>query len=196
MRTLMILLTVVPALNAQAIIEHAVAASVGSVAGVAGKKVSEGLDKALAVVTQAAAGTPEPVKAEASRPQAIGQRVAAPEPGTAVSSAPLAPASPVRRPAQAPRGRDQGAKNRLTGWELSAPAVPEPAPQGVTPDEVRQIEVGMARAEVLAKLGAPVSRFSIPDDTGLIEVYHYHAHGEPSGTVRLLNGNVTTVRPN
>ena len=78
MRCFAALLALASVASAQAILEHAVAASVGSVAGVAGKKVNEGLDKVLATVNKAAAATPEP---PAQQSQAAGQRIAAPEPG-------------------------------------------------------------------------------------------------------------------
>ena len=69
MRVAVTLLILTPALFAQAIVEHAVAAAVGSAAGVAGKRVSESLDKALAVVNKTATKTAEPEPVEAPGPK-------------------------------------------------------------------------------------------------------------------------------
>jgi hypothetical protein len=56
------------------------------------------------------------------------------------------------------------------------------------------LHVGATEKEMLAALGVPESRVSIPDDDGhLRESCQYWAQGRPLGTVRLDNGQVVQV---
>jgi hypothetical protein len=46
----------------------------------------------------------------------------------------------------------------------------------------------------MARLGLPSSRITIPDDTGLLEIYRYSGADGLVGSVRLENGLVVAVQ--
>ncbi len=146
-------LLLVPAAFPQVILEHAIAASGGSVAGVAGKPVSDAASNIMG-------------KASSLLEQAAGTKVAKKE-----EPRPTAPAATVRFATMPP-----------------APPLPE-----VMPSEFRAIQIGMKREELLAKVGTPSSRITIPEDSQLAEVYRYRANGTTLGAVRLVDGKVTDV---
>ena len=63
-----------------------------------------------------------------------------------------------------------------------------------TVEEIANIKVGTTEDQLLAALGQPASRLSIPDDDGhLRETCQYWANGRQIGTIRLDNGQVVTV---
>ena len=63
----------------------------------------------------------------------------------------------------------------------------------VTPEDLKTLASGTARAEVL-KLGAPSSRITMFDDGHLVEIYRYQAHDTTFGVVRLSDGSVSSVQ--
>ena len=134
----------------QAIMEHALAASGGSVAGVAGKPVSDGAEAALA-------------KAGSLLHRAAADREAKKEP---------------QKPA-------------VRATYASMPAAP-PLPE-VVPESFRQIRPGLKREELLANVGIPSSRITIPESGQTVEIYRYRANGGTLGSVRLVDGKVTEV---
>jgi hypothetical protein len=68
----------------------------------------------------------------------------------------------------------------------------EPLAQ-VTPEALESVKVGMKEAEVLQKLGTPVSKMSIPEEGKLMGTYRYNvADGRTSG-IRFENGVVTEI---
>lgn len=68
----------------------------------------------------------------------------------------------------------------------------EPPPQ-ITLEALESVKIGMKAAEVLQKLGEPLSKISIPEDGKLIGTYRYNvADGRPGG-VRFENGIVTGI---
>jgi hypothetical protein len=76
----------------------------------------------------------------------------------------------------------------------AAPAPVEPVVKEPTPEQVADIQVGASESDVVAALGVPASRVTIPDDDGhLRETYQYWAKGSQIGTVRLDNGYVVKV---
>jgi hypothetical protein len=70
---------------------------------------------------------------------------------------------------------------------------PPPVPE-TSADDLRLIETGTARSEVVEKLGTPVARVTIPEGGRFLEVYYYQARGETIGAVRLDDGAVTEVQ--
>jgi hypothetical protein len=75
------------------------------------------------------------------------------------------------------------------------PLIPaEPVVKEPTAEEVAGIRIGASDQDVVAALGVPASRVTIPDDDGhLRESYQYWAKGSQIGTVRLDNGVVVKV---
>jgi len=57
------------------------------------------------------------------------------------------------------------------------------------------VKVGATERDVLATLGQPASKITIPDDGHLLEICQYWAKGKQLGTIRLDNGQVVTVEP-
>lgn len=134
----------------QAMLEHAIAASGGSVAGIAGKPVSDGAEAALA-------------KAGSLLDRAAADREAKKEPQKPAVRATYAIMPP-------------------------APQLPE-----VVPESFRQIRPGLKREELLANVGTPSSRITIPEAGQTVEIFRYRANGGTLGSVRLVDGKVTEV---
>lgn len=172
----------------QAMVEHAVAAAGGSAAGVAGKKVSDGITKILTKVDQ------QTRKAADTTRNARGLEVG---PGT-----PKAPADSVPPPPPARRAAVQKlsalpppppipARSRSTE---AAPVPPPPPPEPeATGDDLKNITAGMHRDDVL-KLGAPASRITMFEDGHVVEIYRYMAKDTTLGVVRLTDGAVSSIQ--
>ena len=166
--------------DGQTMVEHALAAGGGSAAGVAGKTVSNGIDSIFRKVNQTT--------------------------GAAAQTGTLAPA---RMPAAgvAPAGAGAVAAGKPSRPRAGKPAL-EPEPSAATPDpspapaapapptlaEIAGIQTGESRQEVLAKLGKPSARITIPGGDGLVEIFQYAANGERLGSLRLTDGLVSSVR--
>ena len=54
---------------------------------------------------------------------------------------------------------------------------------------------GASRDEVASKMGKPASRITMSDDQGLVEIVSFKGEGGKLGSVRMVNGRVTEVRP-
>ncbi len=180
--------------GAQVLLQHSIAAAGGSAAGMAGKKVSDGVDNVLTKVnrqlekaasigqvpaSKAAAG---PVASSTSSPSVSaggtgGRRVAR---KAALPPAPLILAQLV--PPIAP---------------ASPPGAPPP-PEVKTPtrEDVASLSIGTLREQVLVKLGDPAARVYLPEEGRLIEILYFQAQRIPLGAVRLADGVVREVRLN
>ncbi len=171
----------------QSMLEHAAAAAGGSVAGAAGKSVSSGINsifRKLDKQTDKAARTAESPAAGA---KAIGEQAAT----TGAQPGPEAASEQAKRPQP---GRPASSPVPPLAETSPAPAFAAPEPQPVTLAEIARIEAGAPRKEVLAKLGTPSARITIPDGDRLVEIYRYAAKGEGVGVLRLTDGVVSTVR--
>jgi len=178
-------------LPAQALIEHTAAAAGGSVGGIAGKKVSDGLSKVLNKVdsqTKAAAKQGDQGKAK--------------EAGT--RGAPLLQVGPGM-----PKGKDESGvvpppppSHRASVQKQAPPDVtpapvatlaPPPPPQPeVKLDDLKLLTAGTKREDLL-KLGPPASRVMMFDDGHLLEIYRYMAGDTTLGVVRLVDGSVSSL---
>jgi hypothetical protein len=182
----------------QNILEHAAAAAGATIGTGAGKMLSNGIDKILGKAAETGSNAAKPAPA---RP----------------ATTPIAPPSPVsnRAPAfsQAPPGQPgtpQHARSRRSAAvvdpdkpvfaapeapvSMYAPAAPqaiEPPPP--SPEDFAKVKEGASRADVLAALGTPSSRITIPDDGHLIEIFSYSDGRRRVGSVRIDNGAVVTV---
>ena len=190
----------------QALIEHAAAASGGSVGALAGKPLGQSLGKILGNVekttAKAAKAKPEVPKTkeaadgEASRSKATsaGSTSSYPAFGPATASAGM-PASSggVTRQNRPSRTNTAALAEQSASDPLVAP-VPPPIPVHHTSrEEVVGIQPGTVRSDVLAKLGPPSSLVTIPDDGHLLEIMKYVSGNRWLGTVRLDNGSVVRV---
>ncbi|MCE5306399.1 MAG: hypothetical protein LLG20_02040 [Acidobacteriales bacterium] len=177
---------------AQNLAETSLAAATGSVAGVAGKPVSNGVSKIFGKVNAQTKSAAAPAKQKnvahkgesAVGKTAIGTRGAAaksPRWTARARSAALRPRMQWVEPPPKPAPQPVVAK------------VPPPAPQP-TSEQIASIRTGAGRADVLAKLGTPTARLSIPGSGQLIEIYQYMDNRGNVGTVRLRDGLVSEVR--
>lgn len=194
--------------QAQTMVEYGAAAATGATGGVAGKGISDNLNKIFGKVdqqTQAAAKqgsakqvqapdpAPAPVSAPAPAPKAPAAKVArataatkkieppsVPDPPALPNAAPVAKAPP---PAPAPE----------PVVEPAPVAPPPPPPPQVTADDLKNLKPGTSRDDLL-KLGAPAGKMMMFGDDGkLLEVYSYTANQTTFGVVRLNDGWVTKV---
>jgi hypothetical protein len=72
------------------------------------------------------------------------------------------------------------------------PLAPIPPPPTMTPESLKQVSVGMSRADVL-KLGDPSSRIAMFEGGHMVETFSYRAEGQRFGIVRLQDGAVAKI---
>jgi hypothetical protein len=176
----------------QSMVETAAAAAGGSVGGVAGKKVSDGLTKIFEKIdkqTGKAAKQGSPTKAKpADSDEAPLFEVGPGVPkGDTFVPPPPPPANrhvAVRKPPPAPAPPPP---------PVAAPVLPPPPPPEVTARDLSHFAAGMNREDIL-KVGAPAARITMFDDGHLVEIYRYMAKDNTIGVVRLSDGRVSTVQ--
>lgn len=78
---------------------------------------------------------------------------------------------------------------------LTAPVAIAPPPEKriVSSEALSSVHTGMSRAELLAALGEPSSRFSISTGDGLRETFRYHLPDGAAVELRMTDGKVTQV---
>lgn len=201
--SLLLLCTLSLTLQAQTLVQSSIAAAGGSVAGVAGKKVSEGVDKVLGKlsdVTDEAAATINDKTGK--KPRSLPQ-----EPGIPKASAafvPRTPAMPVSRAVAPPRpGMPRATQNiaatrGVKAVDAADVYLPPPMPEPAAPVEVRQpsaedlqaVSAGATRDQLADRMGRPSAKITMAEDGKLVEVYTYRN----AGTVRLVDGTVADIR--
>ena len=197
MRFVFLTMTVAGALCGQAIMDASAATAGGVVGGASGKQVSDGVNSIFGKVAKQTAQAAGEKAKSVTTPPAVAAAPAAPVleigPGVPTSGGvPLPPAVPhkvaLAKPAPPPAPEPVAAPE---------PVPPPPPPPEMTSDDLKKVAVGMNREDLL-KLGAPGSRIAMSDDGHLQETFHYYAHGGDSmiGTVRLVDGSVSTVQVN
>jgi hypothetical protein len=182
----------VTGVQGQSLSEHAAAAAGATIGTAAGKPLSNAITKIFGQVdndAQKAAG----VKAEPKKP------VKAPVPDTAASpDLALKPSGQSAPSSSEPRRRTTSSAAPRAAY-LPVTATPtivqEPARREPTAEELANVKVGATESDVLAALGQPESRVTIPDDGHLLQICQYWANGQPLGTIRLDNGQVVSVEP-
>ncbi len=68
----------------------------------------------------------------------------------------------------------------------------DPLPQ-VTVEALQSVKVGMTEAEILQKLGEPVSKIAIPEEGKLMGTYRYNVANGRTSRIRFENGVVTGI---
>ncbi len=200
--SLMLLTLTVPCFP-QAMIEHAAAAAGGSTGALAGKPVGESLGKIFGKVEQTTAKAAKPktdktAKIEAPKAkEATGAGEASrtmPTFGAAVSSAGMPASSGGVTRHNRPSSPLAPVETEAAAAEPVIALTPRPIMvHQTTREDVVAIQSGMVRHDVIAKLGAPASSVTIPDDGHLLEIFKYVSGGRWVGTVRLDNGSVVKV---
>ena len=171
MRSVLMLLAIAGLACSQALTEAAGVVAGGSVGGVAGKKVSDGITNVFQKVdatTAKAAKTEKSTGVEKSKDKA--GTVLQVGPGGVVKDHSLVPPPP-------PPTRKVAAV---------------PPPRKATPDDLSALAGGTSRADVL-KLGAPASRITMFDNGHLVEIFRYQTRDATFGVVRLSDGSVSSV---
>jgi len=183
----------------QAMTEAAGVIAGGSVGGVAGKKVGQGITNVFQKVdatTTKAAKTDKTVKTEkvasAEKPQAKAGTVLEVGPGGVVKDHSLVPPPPppTRKIAAVPPPPPLPVQPVVTALQPIPP--PPPPPRKATPDDLSALAGGTSRADVL-KLGAPSSRITMFDNGHLVEIFKYQTRESTFGVVRLSDGSVSSV---
>jgi hypothetical protein len=181
----------------QSMLETSAAAAGGSVGGVAGKKVSDGMTKIFEKMDKQAAKaakTGETKKSAAADPNTPLLEVGPGVPkGSAkgVDNSNVPPPPPpvhrasVHKPVPPPV---------VVVVEPPPPVVaPPPPPPDVTADDLKLVKSGMPRADVL-KMGAPSSRITMFEEGHLLEIYRYQGKDTSTlGVLRLTDGSVSNI---
>ncbi|MBZ5634746.1 MAG: hypothetical protein LAO55_16615 [Acidobacteriia bacterium] len=191
MRCVLILFAIAGLACSQALTEVAGAIAGGSVGGVAGKKVSDGITTVFGKVdrtTAKAAKNEQPTTAEKIKEQA--RTVLQVKPGGVVKDHSLVPPPPPRRVAVVPPPPPPPLPPPAA---VRQPLPTLPPPRQATPDDLNALAGGTPRADVL-KLGAPSSRITMFDNGHLVEIYHYQTRETSIGVVRLSDGSVSSVQ--
>ncbi|MEO8029080.1 MAG: hypothetical protein ABI823_21545 [Bryobacteraceae bacterium] len=198
-------LSVAPLVFGQAMTEHAAAAAGGSVGGVAGKRVSDGMSNIFGKIdgqakTTAKAGEKSTAKPTEEPMLKLGTPQVVPRNGSAAAPPASLPAPSRRASAAGPRATHP-AHTAAEGQEpeAPAPAVAVAAPRPVVPEIVPTREVlsgltaGTKREAVLAKLGTPASSITMYEDGAALEILRFASKTGNVGTVRLLDGVVSEI---
>ena len=161
--------------SAQTLTEAAISAAGGSAAGVAGKSVSDSVDKIfgkLSGLKLPGAGSP------ARRASPTTQ---APPTWGAVSS-----------------GLSSGsAAPAASGTYRAQPHRSAPAPVRVASRKVlATVTQGTRREDLIAQTGVPSFRILMGEGNHVVELYNYAVDGETIASIRLTDGEVTAVRLN
>jgi hypothetical protein len=180
--------------SGQSMLEAGAAVAGGTVGGVAGKKVSDGLTRILGKVDAQTAKAAKATKDSPAKPTDASAPLLEVGPGMPKSDGSNVPPPPPVRRASARRA----APAQLPVPVIAPPPVPyvaPPPPPQVSREEFEQITAGTPRAEVL-KLGSPASRITMFEDGHLLEIYRYETNESTIGSLRLIDGAVSTVKVN
>lgn len=193
-------------LHAQALTEHAAAAAGATIGTAAGKGLSNSMTKIFGDTDKQAdkaANSRKPSKPVTDPETSAHKSPAQPAAGDAgrvpIEPTPFPAASqPHRRaprPAAPPPEKAVAVSTVPNPTPLpQATPIPEPVVKAPTLEQLTSIKVGATESDVLAALGQPSSRLTIPDDDGhLRETCQYWANGRMLGTIRLDNGQVVSV---
>jgi hypothetical protein len=181
----------------QSMLETSAAVAGGSVGGVAGKKVSDGLTKIFDKMDKQAAKAAKvgDGKTTGAKGTVADRNAPLLEVGPGVpkmtDSSNVPPPPPVRRAAVHKPTPPPPAPEPIVEPPPAVP--PPPPPPEMTADDLKNVTAGMQRDEVL-KFGAPASRITMFDDGHLLEIYSYQAKETTFGVVRLTDGAVSNVQ--
>ncbi len=185
------------AASAQNLAETSLAAATGSVAGVAGKPISDSLGKIFGQVNAQAKSSAarQPQKSAPATREVPAKKAGVSTPahmGRGLSAGSGSRSAPARS------GSD---RSRSPMYYAAPPPAPEPLVAVAPPprprptlEQIASVGTGTERADVLTRLGSPVARLSIPESGQLLEVYQYVDRRGKLGSVRLRDGHVSEVR--
>jgi hypothetical protein len=164
MRDIMLVVLLGGGAFGQSLVEYSTAAAGGSAAGVAGKKVGEGISAIFGKVDKQTAKAAKTDKRDSKDNTPIIQV----GPGVAKSLTESVPPPPPVRKAVA----HKPAPKPAPAPEVAPP--PPPPPPEVTAEDLKRVSAGTNR-DALLQLGAPAARITMFDDGHLVEIYRYMA---------------------
>jgi hypothetical protein len=184
------------AAQAQSLAEHAAAASGATIGTAAGKPLSNAITKIFGqtdTATKKAASAPVNTKTAVKPQPEAAPLILAPQGGGGGSLPSMGGASaPARHGGFA--SRQPGPEYASINPPAAVVAYPqEPVRKEPTAEELASIQVGASEQELIAALGQPESKVTIPDDGHMVEICQYWSKGKQLGTVRLDNGQVVNV---
>ena len=178
----------------QAMVEAAGAIAGGSVGGVAGKKVSDGITSILQKVDSTTSKAAQTGKApQAAVDKAKEGAVLQVGPAGVIRDHSLVPPPPPVRRASAVVPPPPPPSQGPAVIHQTIPVLPPPPPPHVTTDDLKGLTDGTSRGDVL-RLGPPASRVTMYDDGHLVEIYRYQSRDTTLGVVRLSDGSVSSVQ--
>lgn len=75
-----------------------------------------------------------------------------------------------------------------------APVVPDPAPlPSFNLEAMQEVKEGLSRDDLVAKVGVPFFKLTLPDGNHAVEIYRYRSNGQDAAVVKLLDGVITSV---
>jgi hypothetical protein len=178
----------------QALIEYSLAAAGGSAAGVAGKSISDGVDKIFRLLDekQREAAGEKPAKDVRGRKKEdpwYANMYSTPATNSRLRAKPG-----VQRPVNPVMSLPRFSFDPANVYLMPAPNPRPPTRPAVTPAQIAQVTPGALREDVLSSLGRPSSRVTIPEGSTLVEIYQYASRRTVVGTLRLKDGVVSSVR--
>lgn len=168
--------------KAQTMTEFGVAAAGSAVSGTSGKSVGDGIANIFGKVNQQTA-------------KAAGKDITGRDVDTGVPPPPPPAGHPVaRQEPTLPVAANFMPPVPFAPFTMAdaLPSAPIPPPPTMTPESLKQVTVGMSRAEVL-KLGDPSSRVAMFEDGHMVETFSYRADGQRFGIVRMQDGTVAKI---
>lgn len=182
---------------AQTMIEYAAAAATGAAGSAGGKIVSNSLDRVLdktgKLIEKTAQGpkeTPGQSKASGAASKSSASSVSAPSRTSSRGSARLR--SGKSRNARAVPYVTTPPEAFLRAFEAELPSAPPQATASA--EEFARITPGTSRQDLVNRIGAPSYRVRISGDGHVQEIYHYSANGASLGSVRVVDGAVSSVK--
>ena len=190
--------------HGQALTEHAAAAAGAVVGSGAGKSLSNSMTKIFGDTDKQTAKAANPDAKKQSKPVLSAPDPLAAKSQTALTGGGDAALDPLPRSGSSfssqsrSRAVRKPAPQDATAAALSRPVAVTPIAQPVvkvpTVQDIASIKVGTTEDDLVAALGQPSSRVSIPDDDGhLRETCQYWVDGRQLGTIRLDNGQVVAI---
>ncbi|NWF82454.1 MAG: hypothetical protein HXY18_01330 [Bryobacteraceae bacterium] len=178
-------------------IEYAAAAAVGTAGSAGGKVVSNSLDRVFDKTGKLIEKTAEGPK------DTPGQSKASKAAQKSFASSYSAPSRPA--PSRFVRSRPGKSRNTravpyvtappeafLRAFEAELP--PAPPQAAASAEEFARITPGVTRQDLVNRIGAPSYRVRISGDGHVQEIYHYSANGASIGSVRVVDGTVSSVK--
>ena len=188
-------------IQAQSLSEHAAAAAGATIGTAAGKPLSNAITKIFNKVDDSAQKAAKNPRKPLTKPESETKSVKLPATGVVANAEPPAsgggsgssqPTTRSRR--RAPR-EDSAANAPVPAPTFAIVPVEAPLVKQATAEELALIKVGTTEQELVAALGRPSSRITIPDEGHMLETLQYRANGKPLATIRLDNGQVITIEP-